>query len=115
MELREDKKMDENKNIIPTEDVKVSGPEKDGKKDGDKNGSNVSKYLKSTRFKKGGIATVFTIFFIIIMILVNIVSSLLEARYPSTKDAIFASLSEERCIKISNETEVLYEWIKSKF
>jgi hypothetical protein len=52
MELREDKKMDENKNIIPTEDVTNSTPEKDGKKDSEKKGSNVSKYLKSTRFKK---------------------------------------------------------------
>ncbi len=38
----------------------------------------------------------------------------IEARYPSTKDALLLSLTEERCNKIIEETEALYLWIKQK-
>lgn len=39
----------------------------------------------------------------------------LEARYPSQKDKLFKELTESRCTKIMNDTEVLYEWILEKF
>lgn len=39
----------------------------------------------------------------------------IEARYPSQKDRLFAELTEEKCILILSETEVLYRWILAKF
>jgi HEPN domain-containing protein len=38
----------------------------------------------------------------------------IESRYPSSKQAVFASLTNERCEKIIEETEGLYLWIKAK-
>lgn len=38
----------------------------------------------------------------------------IEARYPSSKDALLLSLTEERCNKIIEETETFYLWIKQK-
>ena len=59
----------------------------------------VSKILKSRRFKRGGMATVFTAVFIVAIILVNIVVSLLSERYPSMNVDLTANkvntLSEE--------------------
>lgn len=38
----------------------------------------------------------------------------IEARYPSDKEQVLASLSHERCLTILEETDVLYQWIKTK-
>lgn len=49
-----------------------------------KNGtSGVKKVLKSRRFKRGGMATVFTAVFVVVIILINVVVSLLSERFPS--------------------------------
>lgn len=56
-------------------------------------------FLKSTRFKRGGLATVVSIGFIVIVVLINVVFSILETRFPSmqidmTTNKIF-SLSDD--------------------
>ena len=38
----------------------------------------------------------------------------IEARYPSAKTELLASLSEKRCEQIINETEELYLWIRKQ-
>lgn len=38
----------------------------------------------------------------------------IEARYPSQKDRLLASLSQERCLMIIDQTTVLQQWIKQK-
>ncbi len=38
----------------------------------------------------------------------------IEARYPSVKEKLAASLTKERCEIILNRTEVLSKWIKMK-
>jgi HEPN domain-containing protein len=38
----------------------------------------------------------------------------IEARYPTHKERLMKSLSQERSKKILEQTEELYEWIKSK-
>ena len=38
----------------------------------------------------------------------------IEARYPSSKERLIASLTEERCLSLIVETEALVEWIKMK-
>jgi len=38
----------------------------------------------------------------------------IEARYPTHKDKIMQSLSEERCRRIIEETEDFFIWIKTK-
>lgn len=59
-----------------------SKPAKD-KKARKKGDSNVKKVLKSRRFKRGGMATVFTAVFVVVVILINVVVSLLSERFPS--------------------------------
>lgn len=54
--------------------------DKKARKKGD---SNVKKVLKSRRFKRGGMATVFTAVFVVVVILINVVVSLLSERFPS--------------------------------
>ena len=38
----------------------------------------------------------------------------IEARYPTHKEKLMKSLSEERCKGILKETEELYKWVKTK-
>ncbi|MEA2109039.1 MAG: HEPN domain-containing protein [Pseudomonadota bacterium] len=38
----------------------------------------------------------------------------IEARYPSNKERLLKSLTEERCTQILQETEELHLWIKQK-
>jgi HEPN domain-containing protein len=38
----------------------------------------------------------------------------IEARYPSQKDILFKSLTEEKCIDILQKTKELQQWIKAK-
>lgn len=58
--------------------------DKDKKDKKDKKGtSGVKKVLKSRRFKRGGMATVFTAVFVVVIILINVVVSLLSERFPS--------------------------------
>jgi len=38
----------------------------------------------------------------------------IQARYPTVKDRLLKSLTDERCIKIIEETEALFLWIKAK-
>ncbi|WP_423245056.1 hypothetical protein [Heliorestis acidaminivorans] len=38
----------------------------------------------------------------------------IEARYPTAKDKLLKSLSKERCKKIIEETEGLFQWIRAK-
>jgi len=38
----------------------------------------------------------------------------IEARYPSHKEKIFQSLSEDRCKYLINKTRELQEWVKTK-
>jgi HEPN domain-containing protein len=38
----------------------------------------------------------------------------IEARYPTQKDQLFRSLTDERCRGILQRTEDLFEWIKQK-
>ncbi|MDE6444933.1 MAG: HEPN domain-containing protein [Muribaculaceae bacterium] len=38
----------------------------------------------------------------------------IEARYPSYKERLMKSLSEDRCVQIIDKTEKLLSWIKSK-
>ena len=38
----------------------------------------------------------------------------IQARYPTVKEKLLKSLSEERCEKIIEETETLFSWIKTK-
>lgn len=57
-------------------------PSKD-KKSHKKGQSNVKKVLKSRRFKRGGMATIFTAVFVVVVILINVVVSLLSERFPS--------------------------------
>lgn len=59
-----------------------SKPSKD-KKSRKKGESNVKKVLKSRRFKRGGMATIFTAVFVVVVILINVVVSLLSERFPS--------------------------------
>ncbi len=59
-----------------------SKPSKD-KKSRKKEESNVKKVLKSRRFKRGGMATIFTAVFVVVVILINVVVSLLSERFPS--------------------------------
>ncbi len=54
--------------------------EKKAHKKGD---SNIKKVLKSRQFKRGGMATVFTAVFVVVVILINVVVSLLSERFPS--------------------------------
>ena len=75
----------------PWEAGETRSPKKGSKK--------FSSYFHSTRFKKGGLATAFSIGFVVIIILLNVVFSLLEKRFPSmqidmTTNKIF-SLSED--------------------
>ena len=37
----------------------------------------------------------------------------IQARYPEEKDRVFATLSQERCRTILNQTQELYDWIKA--
>lgn len=82
------------------ETVEEASKKKD-KKSRDHKGGNqkVSKILKSRRFKRGGMTTVFTAVFIVAIILVNVVVSLLSERYPSMNIDLTAdkvnTLSEE--------------------
>lgn len=39
----------------------------------------------------------------------------IQARYPTVRDKLLKSLTKEKCIKIIDETEVLFEWIKARF
>jgi HEPN domain-containing protein len=38
----------------------------------------------------------------------------IEARYPSYKEALIKEFTKEKCLKILEETEVLYKWVKEK-
>ena len=38
----------------------------------------------------------------------------IESRYPSNRDRLLKSLTEERCAQILQETEELHSWIKQK-
>ena len=38
----------------------------------------------------------------------------IETRYPSYKEQLFKSLTEERCNAILEKTRILQEWIKEK-
>jgi len=38
----------------------------------------------------------------------------IEARYPTHKEKLLKSLSQERCLKILSQTEELISWIKQK-
>lgn len=38
----------------------------------------------------------------------------IEARYPSYKERLIKSLSQEKCIQLINQTKELQEWIKTK-
>ena len=38
----------------------------------------------------------------------------IEARYPSYKERLFKSLSNDRCLEIYNQTNDLRRWIKEK-
>jgi len=38
----------------------------------------------------------------------------IEARYPSHKEKVFQSLSEERCKYLTEKTRELQEWVKTK-
>ena len=57
--------------------------DKKDKKAKKKGTSGVKKVLKSRRFKRGGMATVFTAVFVVVIILINVVVSLLSERFPS--------------------------------
>lgn len=57
-----------------------SAEDKKARKKGD---SSVKKVLKSRRFKRGGMATLFTAVFVVVVILINVVVSLLSERFPS--------------------------------
>lgn len=57
--------------------------DKKEKKDHKKGDSNIKKVLKSRQFKRGGMATVFTAVFVVVVILINVVVSLLSERFPS--------------------------------
>lgn len=61
-----------------------SSPETSEQEQADKKGdSNIKKVLKSRQFKRGGMATVFTAVFVVVVILINVVVSLLSERFPS--------------------------------
>lgn len=62
------------------EEKDKSDKDKKAKKKGT---SGVKKVLKSRRFKRGGMATVFTAVFVVVIILINVVVSLLSERFPS--------------------------------
>jgi hypothetical protein len=38
----------------------------------------------------------------------------IEARYPTVKDKLMKSLSENKCRQLIEKTEVLYLWIKAR-
>ncbi|MGI6703647.1 MAG: HEPN domain-containing protein [Clostridia bacterium] len=38
----------------------------------------------------------------------------IQARYPTTKDKLMKSLTKEKCKKIIDETEALFQWIKAR-
>ncbi len=38
----------------------------------------------------------------------------IEARYPLNKSILLQSLTHERCAKLIQETEVLFQWLKTK-
>ncbi|HWQ75238.1 MAG TPA: HEPN domain-containing protein [Syntrophomonas sp.] len=38
----------------------------------------------------------------------------IEARYPTVKEKLMQSLSQEKCQEITKKTEALYLWIKAK-
>ena len=88
-ENKEEKKPDNEK-----KDEKVSKEGKEPKKDGA-----LKKLTSSRKFKRGGMATVFTAVFVVVVILVNVVVSLLSERFPSMNIDLTAnkvnSLSEE--------------------
>lgn len=79
-----------------------------------KNGaSGVKKVLKSRRFKRGGMATVFTAVFVVVIILINVVVSLLSERFPSMNIDLTANkvntLSDaalEVAKEVENETTI---------
>lgn len=90
-ENKEEKKPDNDK-----KDEKVS---KEGKEPKKKKDGALKKLTSSRKFKRGGMATVFTAVFVVVVILVNIVVSLLSERFPSMNIDLTAnqvnSLSEE--------------------
>ena len=88
--------------------------DKDKKDKKDKKGtSGVKKVLKSRRFKRGGMATVFTAVFVVVIILINVVVSLLSERFPSMNIDLTANkvntLSDaalEVAKEVENETTI---------
>lgn len=67
----------------PQEEEKASAKDKKEEKAKKKGNSGIKKVLKSRRFKRGGMATVFTAVFVVVVILINVVVSLLSQRFPS--------------------------------
>ncbi len=59
----------------------------------------LASYFKSTRFKKGGFATILTIGFIVIVILFNVFFSILEDRFPSLK----LDMTENKIYSLSDD------------
>lgn len=90
-EVEEEKKPDDEKK---DEKVSKKGKEPKKKKDGA-----LKKLTSSRKFKRGGMATLFTVIFVVVVILVNVVVSLLSERFPSMNIDLTAnqvnSLSEE--------------------
>lgn len=87
--------------------------DKKDKKAKKKGTSGVKKVLKSRRFKRGGMATVFTAVFVVVIILINVVVSLLSERFPSMNIDLTANkvntLSDaalEVAKEVENETTI---------
>ncbi|MBC8534011.1 GldG family protein [Yeguia hominis] len=108
---------EKNKNLIPSEEeipaAAAETPETDAaqtaaaeepqesktEKKAEKSKKHTGNFFKSTRFKRGGLATAASIGFIVIVVLLNVVFSILETRFPSmqidmTTNKIF-SLSDD--------------------
>ncbi len=92
------------------EEKDKSDKDKKAKKKGT---SGVKKVLKSRRFKRGGMATVFTAVFVVVIILINVVVSLLSERFPSMNIDLTANkvntLSDaalEVAKEVENETTI---------
>lgn len=92
-----------NENAVAEE---ASGKNK--KADKNKKDSNVKNLLKSRRFKRGGMATVFTVVFVVAVILVNVVVSLLSERFPSMNIDLTANqvnTLSEAAMEVAKEVE----------
>jgi len=79
-EVQEVEADDQEESNVEKAEEPVKEKEKSGKQ---KNKKSFHEYLKSPKFKHGGIATAFTAGFIAIVILINVLVSILTTRFPS--------------------------------